>query len=35
MTETLSLGVAYVGMEGPSIRDLTDDSIVVSLSASF
>lgn len=35
VTETLSLGVAYVGMEGPSIRDLTDDSIVVSLSASF
>jgi len=35
VTDTLSLGVAYTGMEGPSIKDLTDDSIVVSLSASF
>jgi len=35
VTDNLSLGVAYTGMEGPSIKDLTDDSIVVTLSASF
>lgn len=35
LTDTLSLGVMYTGLEGPSIRDLTDDSILVSLSASF
>ncbi|MDR7101835.1 TorF family putative porin [Croceicoccus sp. BE223] len=31
----LELGVAYVGVEGPSIDGLTDDAIVGTLSASF
>ena len=29
------LGVAYVGVEGPSIDGYTDDAIVATLSASF
>ncbi|MGN3973005.1 TorF family putative porin [Tsuneonella sp. SYSU-LHT278] len=32
---SLSLGVSYVGVEGPSIDGFTDDAVVVSLSASF
>lgn len=31
----LELGVAYVGVEGPSIDGFTDDTIVATLSASF
>lgn len=31
----LSLGVAYVGVEGPSIEDFTDDAVVGTLSYSF
>ncbi len=32
---SLTLGVSYVGVEGPSIDGLTDDAVVVSLGASF
>jgi uncharacterized protein (TIGR02001 family) len=32
---SLSLGVSYVGVEGPSIDGYTDDTVVVSLGASF
>lgn len=32
---SLTLGVAYVGVEGPSIKGFTDDTIVATLSASF
>lgn len=35
MLGSLSLGVSYVGVEGPSIDGLTDDAIVFSLGASF
>lgn len=35
MLGKLTLGVSYVGVEGPSIDGLTDDTVVVSLSASF
>ena len=31
----LTLGVSYVGVEGPSIDGLTDDTVVVSFGASF
>ena len=29
------VGVAYIGVEGPSINDFTDDAIVGTISASF
>ena len=31
----LTFGVSYVGVEGPSIKGITDDAVVVSLGASF
>lgn len=31
----LTLGVSYVGVEGPSFKGITDDTLVVSLGASF
>jgi uncharacterized protein (TIGR02001 family) len=31
----LTLGVSYVGVEGPSFKEITDDTLVVSLGASF
>lgn len=31
----LDLGVSYIGVEGPSINDFTDDALVASLSVSF
>ncbi|MEZ5710450.1 MAG: TorF family putative porin [Blastomonas sp.] len=35
ITDNLSFGVAYVGVEGPSIDGLSDDTVVATLSASF
>ncbi|MGE0775349.1 MAG: TorF family putative porin [Sphingomonadaceae bacterium] len=35
ITENLSLGVTYTGVEGPSVKDLTDDGIFVTLGVSF
>lgn len=35
ITENLSIGVAYIGVEGPSIDGFTDDTAVVTLGASF
>ncbi|MCT2558872.1 TorF family putative porin [Tsuneonella sp. YG55] len=32
---SLSLGVSYVGVEGPSIKGFTDDAVVFSIGASF
>ena len=29
------VGVAYIGVEGPSVNDFTDDAIVGTISASF
>ncbi len=34
-TGPLELGIAYIGVEGPSIDGFTDDTIVATLSASF
>ena len=31
----LTFGVSYVGVQGPSIRDLTDDTVVFSVGATF
>jgi uncharacterized protein (TIGR02001 family) len=33
--KSLTLGVSYVGTEGPSVNNLTDDAVVFSLGASF
>ncbi len=35
VTENLSVGVAYTGVEGTSINNLTDDAVVATLSVSF
>jgi uncharacterized protein (TIGR02001 family) len=35
MLGALTLGVSYVGVEGPSINGLTDDTVVFSLGANF
>jgi len=35
ITDNLSIGVSYVGVEGPSIKNLTDDTVVGTLSFSF
>ncbi|MGD9811799.1 MAG: TorF family putative porin [Sphingobium sp.] len=35
LTENLSLGVSYTGVEGVGLKHVTDDAVVVSLSASF
>ena len=35
ISENLSVGVAYVGVEGPSIKGFTDDTVVATLSFSF
>lgn len=31
----VSLGVSYVGMDGPSVKDFTDDAVVATLTATF
>ena len=35
ITENLSVGISYVGTEGTSIKDFTDDAVVGTLSVSF
>ncbi|MCB2077078.1 MAG: TorF family putative porin [Novosphingobium sp.] len=35
LSENLSIGVMYTGVEGPSVNDFTDDAIVATLSVSF
>ena len=35
ITENLSVGASYIGVDGPSIKDFTDDTVVATLSVSF
>jgi len=35
VTDNLSVGVAYIGTEGASVKNFTDDAVVGTLSVSF
>lgn len=35
ITENLSVSASYIGVEGPSVNNLTDDAVVATLSVSF